>query len=206
MAMKDRMVQRHPLVGCMDMDAENAHRIATAIARILQQTSGRFFKRPSAWIRTALSNWATGARSARGASVSTTPCTLVSDSWSGKGNMEKESVRGLQVQRPDSAPTLSGMCPHHHPGGWSLAGPCPLEAHRFADTHHKIYAERCAELGLSPHPRTQPKKDPGKRYARLDLWLDWLLTSAAELPGSQAEAFAALLLTCWVVSVPQLKT
>jgi hypothetical protein len=91
MAMKDRMVQRHPLVGCMDMDAENAHRIATAIARILQQTSGRFFKRPSAWIRTALSNWATGARSARGASVSTTPCTLVSDPWSGKGNMEKGS-------------------------------------------------------------------------------------------------------------------
>ena len=61
----------------------------------------------------------------------------------------------------------------YHPRGWSLAGPCSLEARRFADTHHKIYAERCAELGLSPHPRTQPKKDPGKFLLTYPGSLNW---------------------------------
>ena len=37
------------------------------------------------------------------------PVRWVSDPWSGKANMEKESVRGSQVQRPDSAPTLGGI-------------------------------------------------------------------------------------------------
>ena len=76
---------------------------------------------------------------------------------------------------------LNNCTPHSHsavcaPRTAGVSGPCPLEAHRFADTHYKTYARRCAELGIPPHPRTQ-KKDPGKgkRSARLVVYLEWLL-------------------------------
>ena len=66
-----------------------------------------------------------------------------------------------------------------HPPTPSASGPCPLDAYRSADTHYEPYAKRCAELGIPPHPRTQQKKkfpDEGKEYARLVVYLEWLLT------------------------------
>jgi hypothetical protein len=56
--------------------------------------------------------------------------------------------------------------------------PCSLEAApRFADTHYEAYARGCAEIGIPPHPRTQPKEeDLGERYAQLVVRLEWLVT------------------------------
>ena len=65
-----------------------------------------------------------------------------------------------------------------YPSTPSASGPCPLDAHRFADTHYEAYAKRCAELGIRPHPRTQREKGlgEGKEYARLVVYLEWLQT------------------------------
>ena len=56
--------------------------------------------------------------------------------------------------------------------------PCSLEAApRFADTHYEAYARGCAEIGIPPHPRTQPKEESlGERYAGLVVRLEWLVT------------------------------
>ena len=57
---------------------KHLHRLASAVARILQQTSGPCLQRPSARLRTALSEWATGARSAGTCFPISThrPCTV----------------------------------------------------------------------------------------------------------------------------------
>lgn len=98
-------------------------------------------------------------------------CALVSDSWPGKGNMAEGTMRGFQVQRLYSALTFSGV--YSTSSVWSLAGSsCSLkkQTHRFADTHYETYAKRCADLGISPHPRAQRKEEgfgEGEMYARL---------------------------------------
>jgi hypothetical protein len=117
---------------------------------------------------------------------------LVSDMWSGKENMAEEATRGLQVQRLYSALTFSVIQRYMpHPPTPSASGPCPLDTHRFADTHYETYAKRCAELGISPHPRTQKKKkvpDEGKEYARLVVYLERLLTDMLSFLVSQLKA------------------
>ena len=40
-------------------------------------------------------------------------CALVSDMWTGKGNMAEEAMGGLQVQGLHYALTFSGICPTH---------------------------------------------------------------------------------------------
>ena len=76
-----------------------------------------------------------------------------------------------------------------YPSTPSASGPCPLDAHRFADTHYEPYAKRCAELGIRPHPRTQQGKvpDEGKEYARLVVYLEWLLTDLLGCFSSTAQ-------------------
>ena len=76
-----------------------------------------------------------------------------------------------------------------HPPTPSVLGPCPLDAHRFADTHYETYAKRCADLGIPPHPRTQQGKGlgEGKEYARLVVYLEWLLTDLLGCFSSTAQ-------------------
>lgn len=67
MAMRDRVVQCQRLFavhGHGDWHRNHLYRLAPAVVRILQQISRRYLQRPNARWRTALSEWATGARSA----------------------------------------------------------------------------------------------------------------------------------------------
>jgi hypothetical protein len=180
MAMKDRVVvvQCQRLFAWTWIDA-SCHRLAPAVARIFQQTSGRYLQRLCACMRTALPDRATGARSAGrqvGASVPTHPpahpCPLVSDPWPPeKGNMA-EKARRVVYRFNDCAPRthIRRYMPYLPIPGVQGFAHSKLIGSPTRITKHMQSAVP-GLVSISPHPRThartQREESPGGRYARL---------------------------------------